>query len=334
MSNYRVDFPRDQLASDVADLARKGVLIGTSSWKYEGWLGLLYTRDRYLTRGRLSHAKFRDTCLAEYAEVFKTVCFDGGLYQFPKAEMLKSYLSQVPDDFQMSIKVTEDITVRKFPKIPRNVALNRAGKMNENFLNFPIFEELFLALLEPYQKKIGTLIFSFSTFKDGWESGEPFFEVLDSFFGQLPKGWNYSVEVRNRSFLQPAYFEVLRRHGVSHTFNSWMDMPPVSEQLQVEESFTADFSTARFLLKPGRDYNEAVDTFEPYAEIKDPYPEARAALIDLLLTPAKPGRPNRRFLYVNNRLEGCALWTIYAAISGLLRRKMPDVSAPPVFRLE
>jgi hypothetical protein len=33
---------------------------------------------------------------------------------------------------------------------------------------------------------------------------------------------------------------------------------------------------------------------------------------------AKPGRSGRRFLYVNNRLEGCALWTIYADISGLL----------------
>jgi uncharacterized protein YecE (DUF72 family) len=297
-------------------------------------LGLLYTRDRYLTRGKLSHAKFRDTCLTEYAEVFKTVCFDGGLYQFPKPELLKSYLSQVPEDFQMSIKVPEDITVRRFPKIPRNVVLNRAGKMYERFLNFPILEELFLAILEPFRKKIGTLIFSFSTFKDGWELGEPFFEALDSFLSQLPKDWNYSVEVRNRNFLEPRYFQILRRHGVSHTFNSWMDMPSVNEQVQVPDSFTADFSTARFLLKPGRDYSEAVDTFEPYSEIKDPYPDARAALIDLLLTPAKPGRPNRRFLYVNNRLEGCALWTIYSAISGLLGRKMPDMSAPSTFRLQ
>jgi hypothetical protein len=45
------------------------------------------------------------------------------------------------------------------------------------------------------------------------------------------------------------------------------------------------------------------------------------ALIDLLTTPAKPGRPGRRFLYINNRLEGCALWTIYAAITGLLAKK-------------
>ena len=334
MPKYCVDFPRDQLASDVADLARKGVLIGTSSWKYEGWLGLLYSRERYLTRGKISRAKFNDTCLSEYAEVFKTVCFDGGLYQFPKPEMVHNYLSQVPEDFRMSMKVPEDITVRRFPNIPRNVAMKRVGITNERFLDPRVFVENFLSVLEPYRAKIGTLIFSFSTFKDDWKTGEQFFEALDSFLGRLPKGWNYSVEVRNRSFLQPIYFEVLRRHGVSHTFNSWMDMPPVIEQLKVPNSFTADFSTARFLLKPGRDYNEAVDTFEPYTEIKDPYPDARAALIDLLLTPAKPGRPGRRFLYVNNRLEGCALWTIYAAISGLLGRKMPDLAAPPTFRLE
>ena len=329
-----MNFPRDQLALDVAELARKGVLIGTSSWKYEGWLGLLYSRDRYLTRGKLSHAKFRDTCLSEYAEVFKTVCFDGALYQFPTAKMIHGFFSQLPDDFRMTMKVTEDVTVRRFPNIDRNRALKRVGMMNERFLNAEVFAENYLSPLEPYRQKVGTLIFSFSTFKDDWESGEPFFEALDSFLYQLPKGWNYSVEVRNSGFLRPAYFEILRKHGVSHTFNSWMDMPPVSEQLQVPNSFTADFSTARFLLKPGRDYDEAVDTFEPYTEIKDQYPDGRAALIELLLTPAKPGRPNRRFLYVNNRLEGCALWTIYAAISGLLGRKMPDVSAPPTFRLE
>jgi uncharacterized protein YecE (DUF72 family) len=334
MSKCRVDFPRDQLASDIAELARKGVLVGTSSWKYEGWLGLLYTHDRYVTRGKLSHAKFRDTCLSEYAEVFKTVCFDGGLYQFPTAKLVENYLSQVPDDFRMSMKVTEDITVPSYPNIPRNVVLNRVGKLNESFLDPRVFAENFLSSLGPYQEKIGTLIFSFSTFKGEWGQGEPFFEALNSFLSQLPKGWNYSVEVRNRSFLRPRYFEILRRHGVSHTFNSWMDMPSVNEQLQVPNSFTADFSTARFLLKPGRDYSEAVDTFEPYSEIKDPYPDAQAALIDLLLTPAKPGRPNRRFLYINNRLEGCALWTIYAAISGLLGRKMPDLSAPPTFRLQ
>jgi hypothetical protein len=94
------------------------------------------------------------------------------------------------------------------------------------------------------------------------------------------------------------------------------------------DSFTADFAVARFLLKPGRNYEQAVEAFQPYSEVKVANPDARAALIELLTTPAKPRRAGRQFLYVNNRLEGCALWTIYAGISELLR---PSILANPIF---
>ena len=229
-------------------------------------------------------------------------------------------LAQVPADFKMSLKVTEDLTVRRFPNIARSGA--RAGKMNEHFLNPDLFVASFLGPLQPYKGQIGTLIFEFGHFHPGdWERGRDFVAALDEFFGRLPRDWDYSVEVRNPNLLQPEYFDVLRRHRVAHTFNSWSRMPPVNEQLAMPDSFTSDFATARFLLTPGRDYQQAVDAFSPYKETKEPNADARAALIDLLLTPAKPGRPGRRFLYVNNRLEGNALWTIYAAISGLMKPK-------------
>ena len=317
-----MDFPRASLATALASLANEEIYIGTSSWKYEGWLGLLYTDERYRTRGRLSHAKFDKNCLTEYSRVFKTVCLDAGFYQFPSQKMIDGYLSQVPSDFRMSIKVTEDITVRKFPTLPRYG--KRAGMMNDRFLDADLFIASFLGPLAPHKDQIGTLIFEFGHFHPGdWERGRQFVEALDHFFSQLPKGWDYSVEVRNQSLLQPEYFEVLRRHGVAHTFNSWSRMPSVTEQMQLPGSFTADFATARFLLKPGRNFEQAVEKFSPYTEIKEPNPEARMALIDLLTTPGKPGRPGRRFLYVNNRLEGCALWTIYAAITGLLSKNPP-----------
>ena len=33
-------------------LASDGVYFGTSSWKYDGWLGSIYSPDRYITLGR------------------------------------------------------------------------------------------------------------------------------------------------------------------------------------------------------------------------------------------------------------------------------------------
>ncbi len=99
-------------------------------------------------------------------------------------------------------------------------------------------------------------------------------------------------------------------------------MPPVLKQMEMPDSFTADFLAARFLLKPGRTYEQAVEKFQPYVKVGEPNPEARQALVRLLTTPAPPGHPRRRFLYVNNRLEGCALWTIYAALTGLLKKPL------------
>ncbi len=317
-------FSRSDLAERIAALAAQGIYVGTSSWKYEGWLGLLYTPERYLTRGKVSRAKFESTCLSEYAEVFKTVCVDAGYYQFPSAKMLDGYFSQVPGDFRLSIKVTEEITVKKFPNLPRYG--KRAGQMNEHFLDADLFIASFLTPLAPYHDRIGTLFFEFSPFHVGdWARGRDFVAQLEAFLAKLPPGWNYSVEIRNESFLHPEYFAALRKNGAAHAFNSWSRMPSISTQLALDGSETADFSSARFLLKPGRNYEQAVAKFQPYREVQEPYPDAREALAHLL-TPAQPGRTRTRYVYVNNRLEGCALWTIYAVISGLVKRDLTPLA--------
>ena len=72
MSNYSLfDDPGPAavrpLAEKLGSLAARQVYIGTSSWKYEGWLGQVYTPERYRVRGRFSKKRFNDSCLAEYA---------------------------------------------------------------------------------------------------------------------------------------------------------------------------------------------------------------------------------------------------------------------------
>lgn len=65
-----------RLAPRLKALAGQGVYFGTSFWKYEGWLGSVYSPERYHTRGKFSKAKFDADCLAEYAEVFPVVSGD------------------------------------------------------------------------------------------------------------------------------------------------------------------------------------------------------------------------------------------------------------------
>jgi len=63
--------------------------------------------------------------------------------------------------------------------------------------------------------------------------------------------------MRNRNWLRADYFDCLARHQVTNLFNSWEAMPPVSEQMALPGSRTnPDLVAARFLLKPGRQYEE------------------------------------------------------------------------------
>jgi hypothetical protein len=92
-------------------------------------------------------------------------------------------------------------------------------------------------------------------------------------------------------------------------------MPPVGEQLDLPGSRTnPNLLAARFLLRPGRKYEEAVKAFRPYNEVKEPNPEARAAGQAIIAEGMETGPDRKTFIYVNNRLEGNALGTIDAMI--------------------
>jgi len=197
-------------------------------------------------------------------------------YTFPSHKYLEGLVAQVPVDFQFGFKVTDQITIKKFPNLPRFG--QRAGKPNEQFLNAKLFEDRLMDACEPFRRNVGLLTFEFSRFHSpDYEHGRDFVADMDKFLGQLPKGWPYGVEMRNHKWLQPDYFACLARHGVTHVYNSWDAVPSVSEQMALPGSRTnPNLTAARFLLKPGRKYYEAVKTFQPYDKLKEPYPDARA----------------------------------------------------------
>jgi uncharacterized protein YecE (DUF72 family) len=313
-----VTFDREQLVRDAATLAARGAYIGTSSWKYPGWFGQLYDQARYVYRGKFSEARFERLCLAEYAEVFKTVSVDAAYYKFPTTQYLDGLVSQVPADFLFTFKVTDEITIKQFPNLPRHGA--RAGQPNANFLNADHFVREFLKPCEAFRNSIGLLMFEFSRFYPAdFARGRDFVEALDGFLSKLPRGWPYGVEIRNRNFLHPDYFAALARHGVTHVFNSWSDMPPVQEQLALPSSRTSpDTLAARFLLRPGRDYEQAVKLFSPYSEVKEPCPEGRAAGAGIIAEALTSQGAKKALIFVNNRFEGNALGTIRAMLDGSL----------------
>jgi uncharacterized protein YecE (DUF72 family) len=304
-------FDRAGLVARLHKLATERIFIGASSWKYEGWLGQVYSRERYLARGRFSRTRFEAECLREYSETFPTVCGDFAFYQFPSDDFWQKLFAQVPEGFQFAFKVPELITCKTFPTHLRYGA--EAGKENESFLDVGMLREMFLRPLTQHRNKTSLLIFEFGTFaRRSFADAAAFLERLDPFLAALPPEFRYAVEIRNPEFLEKDYFACLREHKVAHVYNAWSRMPELRYQMSIPDSLTADFAVCRALLRYGRPYEEAVARFAPYREIQDPNPEARDAMRVLI----GRAREDRRmlFLFVNNRLEGNAPLTIVSLV--------------------
>jgi uncharacterized protein YecE (DUF72 family) len=304
-----------RLAPRLADLARRGVWFGTSSWKYPGWLGSIYSPSRYEVRGKLSQKRFDTQCLREYAETFPLVGGDFSFYQFPSASYWDRLFGESPASLQFALKVPEHVTVARWPGHARYG--KRAGTDNPDFLDPRVLRTLLLRPLRPHADRVAALMLEFGTFaKSVFGSVSDFLARLTPLLDAMAdEPFRLAVEIRNPEYLGPAYFDALAQRNVAHLFNAWTRMPELVDQIARPDAHTADFLIARALLARGRAYDDAVQAFEPYDHIQEPNPRAREALrhlAEMALDRKKPA-----FLLVNNRLEGHAPGTIEAVVESL-----------------
>ena len=141
-------------------------------------------------------------------------------------------------------------------------------------------------------------------------STDEFCTRLDAFFGQLPKDFQYAVEIRNAGLLGPDYRKVLEMHGVGHVYTHWSYMPPLGEQHTLMETFTAPFTVLRLLTPQKMSYEAAKKRAEPYTKIVGELPEMRRDTVELVRKALAESR--RAYVLVNNRSEGNAPLTIQA----------------------
>jgi uncharacterized protein YecE (DUF72 family) len=260
-------------------------------------------------RGKFSKKLFEETCIAEYANVFPTVCGDFAFYQFPTAEFWAKLFAKTPAAFRWGLKVPEQVTVPSWPVHPRYGAL--AGQGNPLFLDWDLFESSFLQPLEVHRERVGVLIFEFGTLRRrAIEDAGNFVKALAPFLERMPPGWRCAVEIRNAEFLRPEYFDCLRAFNVAHVYNAWTRMPEIAEQMAIPESRTSDMLVARALLRRGRPYEQAVRLLSPYDRVQDVNEGVRDALRELIDIALVDGQP--AFIFVNNRLEGNSPATIVA----------------------
>src|SRR2546425_6990463 len=280
------------------------VRFGTSTWTYDGWIGDVYHR----TYGGAQPARR----LEEYARypLFRTVGLDSAFYDPPSEQVLAAYARALPPGFPCVSEVRDRITARRFSGDRRWG--NLAGMLNPDFLNADLFKD---AVLGPYERAFkdhaGCFVFEFQAMRGkDLPSPDRWAELLDGFLAALPRGRRYAVELRNPELLREVHGEVLERHGVAHVLNSWTEMPPIGEQLELPWIFPADFTVARALLKPGRAYADAVRLFAPYERVQEELPELRLDLVRLIDETLR--RRIEAFILANNRAEGNAPETIRA----------------------
>ena len=305
MQNMKAEFEFDLGA---AKRLPPQILFGTSSWTYPGWQGLVY-HGSYR-----SEAELKANCLAEYGAFpwFRTVGIDSSFYSPMSVETLRRYASQLPSGFPLTSKVWEEITIPRYANHARYGA--RAGRINTDFLNADKFSNEVLAPFIEAGVEPGPLVFEFQRLSQELIAPpEVFCETLDRFLEKVPKQRRYAVEIRNKELLIPAYFHVLNGHNVAHCFNHWSFMPPLKMQMKAAAAaggLTASFFVARILTPLGKSYEEAVSTFSPYDEIKEPLPEMREDLVRLAKRALQ--KNIEAFILVNNRAEGNAPLTIDA----------------------
>ncbi len=289
--------------ADVLALGRAlppSLRLGTSSWSFPGWAGIVY--DREATPAVLA----RDG-LAAYARhpLLRTVGVDRTFYAPMPAAALAEYAAVVPESFRFIVKAPSPCTSpwveESARKQPNPLFLDAAWAAAEAVAPF----------VEGLGAKAGALVFQLVPLGAKW-TGEParFAERLAAFLEALPSGPVYAVELRDRALLCPEYEQALAASRAVHCVNVHPRMSGVDEQRRViDRANPARPLVVRWMLHAGLGYEEARSRYEPFSRLVDEDPSTREALAGLCIEQMLRGRDV--FVVANNKAEGSAPLTAY-----------------------
>lgn len=175
--------------------------IGTSGWSYYSFKGILYPLE----------SKPKDW-LSIYANHFNTVEINATFYKLPSVKTLEKWYKETPGDFVFSVKAPKVITHVK-----------RLKDISEDLKEF-------LKRVSALKEKAKVLLFqlppSLRFDKD----------LIESFLEVLPLDYQIVIEIRNQSFHNEVFIELLKKKGVCLCFSDCGVRYPSWYEVQ-----TADF---------------------------------------------------------------------------------------------
>jgi uncharacterized protein YecE (DUF72 family) len=260
------------------------ILIGTASDRYAGWIGQIYTRERY--EGKISRRtntvgkkSFVEETLPvesveEYFEHFRVLEIDYTFYSFLKDEdgkptqnfhVLQRYRENMKEGDRLILKVPQMISAQK---------LHRDGEYveSETYLNTEMFIKRFY---EPANKILGATLAGM-IFEQEYQRKQDrtpvkkMGEDLDRFFESVPKDTRYHIELRTDAYLSSPVFEVLEKHGVGQVLSHWTWLPPLRKQLAKAEYRVFNSGRQRIvrLMTPiGMRYEDAYAKAHPFDKL-------------------------------------------------------------------
>lgn len=274
--------------------------MGTSSWSFPGWQGIVYSRRR-------GTAHLAREGLREYVQhpLLRTVGIDRSYYAPIPADDLSGYAGQLLPGFECCIKAPAAVTSPVLTGFGRH-----AG--NPDYLSA---DRLRSDLLDPlaanFAAHTGPILLQFPPPARSLDaSTSAFIEGLDRLLEGVGEGWRCAVEVRDKWALSDGYRRVLTRHGAAHVYNYWSAMPMPGAQARVLPPEDQPFVVIRLLLRPGTWYEEQREVFAPFNQLASPDEAMRRDVLTLIRRAAAAALPT--FVLVNNKAEGSAPLTIEA----------------------
>ncbi len=280
------------------------IRLGTSSWFFPGWRGLVY--DGVHPQTALSKKG-----LAAYAQIplLRTVSLDRTFYAPITTVEYARYAEQVPDHFSFVVKA---------PALVCDAVMRdeegRGKVPNPHFLDPAIAaRELVVPCLEGLGAKAGPLVFQVSPLPRGLvEEAALLIERLAAFFAALPRELGrqrpiYALELRNAELLTPRLMRMLGEQGVRYCVGLHDRMPEVERQeraLEALDSGTPGDLVVRWNLHRGFLYQAAKQRYDPFDRLVDEDPETRRVLARMAARAFKAGR--KVWITANNKAEGSA----------------------------
>ena len=301
--------------SEQVELAARlpaGIRLGTMSWTFPGWRGIVYAANARAER-------LAAEGLAAYAQhpLLRAVEIDRSYYDPLSSESFRGLAEQVPEGFRFLVKAHQACTIQRFPQHAR-YGKKRGGE-NPLFLDAAYASEAVIGpTLEGLGVKLSGLLFQFSP--EDFGAPQRFAERLQSFLAGLPKGVTYAVELRNPSLFTPAYAAALAAGGAVHCHNAWGELPSVLAQAKALPPVARRPLVVRWLFPPGDSYAAASERLAPFDRIVAEDVTRRDAIARLVANALRHEVP--ALVLVNNDAEGCAPESIERLARAIVERSL------------